>query len=230
VTAAAAPTVSDTKRAFLQNYPKPLPGLYTPIVNELLVQQHLIVFNKRYMYDPVSSLGLLSVWDGVMEGAPNLNSEEVLQGLLKAIQQDPEEYRADATRLEAWAGGKSGVEGLLPAAGGDEIQQDLVTMAERHAGGEFLYTKYIAIGLFRLLELGQATDPESLKTMVEAMNLNLEKVQSDLLTYKNILSKMSKGKDLMEEMLVRERKKTAERLAEKEKAKAEDSTPEAGSA
>merc|ERR1719387_1997897 len=35
------------------------------------------------------------------------------------------------------------------------------------------------------------TDPESLKAMVEALNLDLEKVQTDLLTYKNILSKMA---------------------------------------
>merc|ERR1711869_48952 len=76
------------------------------------------------------------------------------------------------------------------------------------------YTKYMAIGLFRLLELGKATDPESLKAMVEALNLDLEKVQTDLLTYKNILSKMAKGKELMEEVLQRERKKTAERLVE----------------
>ena len=220
VVAASVPTVSETKRAFLENNPKPLPGLYTPIVNELLVQQHLIVFNKRYTHDPVSALGLLSVWDGVMEGAPNLDSEAVLQGLLKSLQRDPTEYRADATRLEAWAAGKSGVEGILPAAGGDEVQQELAAMAERHAKGEFLYTKYLAIGLFRLLELGKATDPESLKALVLALNLDVDKVQSDLLTYKNILSKMAKGKELMEEVLARERKKTAERLAEKEKAAA----------
>jgi photosystem II biogenesis protein Psp29 len=233
VTTAAVPTVADTKRSFLQNNPKPLPGLYTPIVNELLVQQHLIVFNKTYTHDPVSSLGLLSVWDGVMEGAPNIDSEAVLKALLESLERDPQEYRADAARLEAWAGGKSGVEDLLPAAGGDEVQQELATMAGRHAAGEFLYTKYMAIGLFRLLELGKATDPESLKAMVEALNLNLEKVQSDLLTYKNILSKMAKGKELMEEVLQRERKKTAERLAEKAKAEAEaagDGTLEAGSA
>merc|ERR1719359_841476 len=141
---------------------------------------HLIVFNKTYKHDPVSSLGLLSVWDGVMEGAPNVDSEAVLKALLEALQRDPKEYRADAARLEAWAGGKSGVEDLLPAAGGDEVQQELATMAGRHAEGDFLYTKYMAIGLFRLLELGKATDPESLKAMVEALNLDLEKVQTDL--------------------------------------------------
>merc|ERR1711924_557801 len=49
----------------------------------------------------------------------------------------------------------------------------------------------------------------------------------------DILSKMAKGKELMEEVLQRERKKTAERLAEKAKAEAEaagDAAPEAGSA
>merc|ERR1719159_1507015 len=92
---------------------------------------------------------------------------------------------------------------------GCELLLHLVAPGGREEG-DFLYTKYMAIGLFRLLELGKATDPESLKAMVEA--LDLEKVQTDLLTYKNILSKMAKGKELMEEVLQRERKKTGERL------------------
>merc|ERR1711869_181171 len=68
---------------------------------------------------------------------------------------------------------------------------------------------------------GRGDRPRVPEAMVEALNLDLEKVQTDLLTYKNILSKMAKGKELMEEVLQRERKKTAERLAEKAKAEAE---------
>lgn len=45
--------MSDTKAAFLNAYPRPLPGLYDVIIQELLVQQHLIRFQKKYTYDPV---------------------------------------------------------------------------------------------------------------------------------------------------------------------------------
>ena len=43
---------------------------------------------------------------------------------------------------------------LKPAAEGTELQSLLGNIAERAQGGtDFLYTKFFAIGLFRLLEL-----------------------------------------------------------------------------
>ena len=53
----APPTVSDTKAAFYAAYPKPLPALYTPVVQELLVQHHLVKFNVAYQYDQVRERG-----------------------------------------------------------------------------------------------------------------------------------------------------------------------------
>lgn len=49
----APPTVADTKKKFLDAYCKPIPGIYSTVVNELLVQQHLIRYNRKYQYNPV---------------------------------------------------------------------------------------------------------------------------------------------------------------------------------
>ena len=45
--------MSDTKRRFLDAYSKPIPGIYDAVIQELLVQQHLIRYNKKYQYNPV---------------------------------------------------------------------------------------------------------------------------------------------------------------------------------
>ena len=55
----------------------------------------------------------------------------------------------DAEKLEAWAGGLSGPGDLKPEGSGDEVQQKLASIAEKAAAGNFLYTKFFAIGLFR---------------------------------------------------------------------------------
>ena len=47
--------MSDTKRKFWDAYPKPLPGIYDAVIQELLVQQHLIRYQKKYSYHPVSA-------------------------------------------------------------------------------------------------------------------------------------------------------------------------------
>ena len=47
------PTVAETKRKFYEAFRKPVPGLYNNIIQELLVQQHLMRFNRTYRYDEV---------------------------------------------------------------------------------------------------------------------------------------------------------------------------------
>ena len=60
----------------------------------------------------------------------------------------------DADRLEGLAKELSSPSDLKPAAEGTELQKLLEGIAERAKGGtDFLYTKFFAIGLFRLLEL-----------------------------------------------------------------------------
>ena len=90
----------------------------------------------------------------------------------------------DASKMEAWASGLSSPEALKPAADGDDLQQRLAAIAGRAAGKEFLYTKFFAIGLFRLLELTGAKDPKALEALVRAVGAPPDSVNRDLMTYK----------------------------------------------
>lgn len=56
-----------------------------------------------------------------------------------------------------------------------------------------------------------AKDPTALETLVKSMNVKTESVNRDLTAYKGILSKLNAAKELMAELLVREKKKAAER-------------------
>jgi hypothetical protein len=48
--------VSATKEKFFTGYKKPMSAVYTTVVQELLVQQHLIRYNKNYQYDEVCTM------------------------------------------------------------------------------------------------------------------------------------------------------------------------------
>ena len=91
----------------------------------------------------------------------------------------------------------------------------LTSLKARAASSTLVYSKFIAIGLFRLLELGGATEPAALTRLAEAAGVPLAKVNADLTLYKGLLSKLAAGKELMREMFEREAKKTEQRLAEK---------------
>jgi hypothetical protein len=67
-----------------------------------------------------------------------------------------------------------------------------------------------------MLELAGAKDPKALGGLVEGVGIPQERVNADLVTYKNILSKLKAAKEIMKEFVEREKRKQAERAAEKE--------------
>jgi hypothetical protein len=123
--------------------------------------------------------------------------------------------QADAEKLEAAAKSLPGPDGLAPDAAGSDAQKALAALAAAAEGGKLAYNRFLAIGLFRLLELTGAKEPAALERLVKAVGARPEAVNKDLLLYKGVLSKLAAAKELMKEFLERERKKQAERDAAK---------------
>jgi len=60
---------------------------------------------------------------------------------------------SDAKKMEELASKLSDSSELAPSSEGNEVQKLLGSIADRAKEEKFLYTKFFAIGLFRLLEL-----------------------------------------------------------------------------
>jgi photosystem II biogenesis protein Psp29 len=194
--------------------------MYSTVVQELLVQQHFMRYNSRYTYSPVFALGVVSVFDQVLDAfSDDDDRKKVFASYVKALAEDPERYRRDAQTLEQLAKEAGSPDALVPDASGNELQRALAQLAEQTSAGKLLYSKFLAIGLFRLLELTGAKEPAALDKLVKAVGVKPESVSKDLLLYKGVLSKLSAAKEMMRDFVERERRKQAEREAEK-KAKA----------
>lgn len=207
-------TVSDTKKLFLELYPTPIAALYNTILQELLVQHHLICFGSKFAYDKIYALGFVSVYDGILKDFPG-DSDALFSAYLKSLQEEPEKYREDAASLTEFASSVGGVDDLLPNASGSGFQQEFAQYASGFSEKNKVYNKFFAIGMFRMLELASATEPASLEKLVSSMGIPLAKVTSDLGTYKGLLSKLTKSRELMVEMLEEQRKRQAQREEEK---------------
>jgi hypothetical protein len=48
-----------------------------------------------------------------------------------------------------------------------QLQQQLAEIADRVEKGEFFYTRFFAIGMFRLLELTESRDPKALESLIK---------------------------------------------------------------
>lgn len=87
--------------------------------------------------------------------------------------------RADAQKLEEWARGQNPSTLVDFSSREGEVESILKDIAERAGNkGNFSYSRFFAIGLFRLLELANATEP----TVLEKVFL----VADDLLFYSDV--------------------------------------------
>jgi hypothetical protein len=69
-------------------------------------------------------------------------------------------FRADAQKLEEWARSQNGNLLVEFSSRDGEIESILKDISERAKGnGNFSYSRFFAVGLFRLLELSNATEP-----------------------------------------------------------------------
>ncbi|XP_050205543.1 protein THYLAKOID FORMATION1, chloroplastic [Mercurialis annua] len=208
------PTVADTKYNFLKSYKKPIPSIYNTVLQELIVQQHLMRYKKSYRYDPVFALGFVTVYDQLMEGYPSDEDREaIFQAYIKALTEEPEQYRIDAKKLEEWARSQTSSSLVEFSSRDGEVEGVLKDIAERAGNGSFSYSRFFAVGLFRLLELSNSTDPTVLEKLCAALNVNKRSVDRDLDVYRNLLNKLVQAKELLKEYVDREKKKQEERVS-----------------
>ncbi|KAK4397982.1 protein THYLAKOID FORMATION1, chloroplastic [Sesamum angolense] len=209
------PTVSETKSNFLKAYKRPIPSIYNSVLQELIVQQHLMRYKRSYQYDPVFALGFVTVYDQLMDGYPSDEDREaIFKAYIEALNEDPAQYRADAKKLEEWARSQSASSLVDFASREGEVEGILKDISARAGSkGSFSYSRFFAVGLFRLLELSNATEPTILDKLCLALNVNKKSVDRDLDVYRNLLSKLVQAKELLKEYVDREKKKVEERTA-----------------
>jgi photosystem II biogenesis protein Psp29 len=93
-------TVADSKRRFFAAYPRVIPGLYRRVVDELLVELHLLSCQQGFQADALFSLGLTQVFDNFTKGfQPEDRREDLFEALCVSTSLSTEEMRRQASEL-----------------------------------------------------------------------------------------------------------------------------------
>ncbi|MGB2926699.1 MAG: photosystem II biogenesis protein Psp29 [Limnothrix sp.] len=225
-------TVSDAKRSFYSYHTRPINSIFRRVVEELLVEMHLLSVNVDFRYDPLYALGVVTSYERFMQGyRPEADKDSIFQGMCQAVGGEANTYRQDASALLELAKRCSG-EQLIGCfrddhapEGAEELWGKLEAIAKNDS---FKYSRLFAIGLYTflgeaepaLLEDAEKRD-EMLATITESMNLPVEKMKKDLDLYRSNLEKMNQVLEVIEDALVVERQR-------REKAEAEAKAKEAG--
>ncbi|PSB01978.1 photosystem II biogenesis protein Psp29 [Merismopedia glauca] len=233
-------TVSDTKRDFYTHHTRPINSIYRRVVEELMVEMHLLAVNADFAYNPIYALGVVTAFNKFMQGyRPEKDRDSIFNALCRSVQDDPQRYQNDAQQLEALAKNTSSPEVIEALKTGSVIGNptsfessfnlDLGSIANN---SKFKYSRLLGIGLFSLLELSGAEaikdakqQEELFKEIAQGLKLPGDKLQKDLELYRTNLEKMAQIQQVLADTLQADRKKREQRAQEKEAAATETPTP-----
>jgi photosystem II biogenesis protein Psp29 len=215
-------TVSDTKRTFYALHTRPINTIYRRVVEELMVEMHLLSVNVDFSYNPVYALGVVTTFDRFMQGyQPERDKESIFNAICQAVEQDPQRYRQDAERLQALAQSLPVNSLIAWLSQTNHLHQDADLQAQLEAianNNSFKYSRLFAIGLFTLLEVSspdlvkdEKQRTEALKTIATGLHLSDDKLNKDLDLYRSNLDKMTQALAVMADMLSADRKKREQR-------------------
>lgn len=234
-------TVSDTKRDFYTHHNRPINSIYRRVVEELMVEMHLLSVNANFKVDPIYCLGVVTSFDRFMNGyRPEKDKESIFNALCQSVGGDPQEYRKEAENtlevaqripkeeLVSWIGSPN------PTAGTENVARVLQEIA---SDSNYKYSRLFGIGLYTILD---KADPELVKDketrdrylqqISEALQFSTEKLQKDLDLYRSNIEKMEQVLNVMEEAIIADRKKREQRLLEKTQEKPEEKNPQENNA
>lgn len=215
-------TVSDTKRTFYSLHTRPINTIYRRVVEELMVEMHLLLVNVDFSYNPIYALGVVTTFDRFMEGyTPERDKESIFNAICQAVEQEPQRYRQDAERLQSVAQSLPVNDLVAWLSQANHLQQDADLQAQLQAianNPNFKYSRLFAIGLFTLLELSnpdlvkdEKQRTEALKTIATGLHISDDKLNKDLELYRSNIDKMTQALVVMADMLSADRKKREQR-------------------
>lgn len=220
-------TVSDSKRDFHIYHTRPINSVYRRVVEELLVELHLLSVNADFRYDPIYAVGVITSFERFMQGyRPEQEKSSIFTAICRAVGADPDQYRRDGESLIVAAKGLSLDSLLTQSDNNNQIVSTLNTIASTD---KFKYNRLFAIGLYTLLveaEPSITQDKEKrdqiLAKVAEIIHLPSEKMQKDLEVYRGNLDKMDQLLTVIEDALEAERKKRQQKEQEKQEAEAKN--------
>jgi photosystem II biogenesis protein Psp29 len=215
-------TVSDTKRNFYSQHTRPINSIYRRVVEELMVEMHLLSTNIDFAYNPVYALGVVSSFDRFMTSyRPEVDKQSIFVALCESMGGNAQQYRIDAAGVQEFARSmqEQDIVNWLAHPTNEGMGSQLAsTLGSIASNPKFKYSRLFGIGLFTILE--QAA-PDLLKDekkreaailqIGEALHLPTDKVQKDLDTYRSNLDKLVQMEAVMADLAEAERKKREKR-------------------
>ena len=223
------PTISDTKRSFHRCFNRVIIPTYRHVVDELLVELNLLVYQQSFQQDSVFFAGLCQTFDSFMEGyRPEVQKADIFSAICAAVGLDGSAIRREVAHAREAVTGQSWDDVQRwynnSAAAPDVIRRFL----ERVQQPGFHYNRLQAVGLMALIEAAIGIDPDdtaaatkAAKQLAGEAGIAQERFNKDVDLYRTNLEKMAQGLAAMEESVAAERRRRQRQEEKKSNTEAE---------
>ena len=195
-------TVSDSKKLFHQKFPYVIPGLYKRIVDEMLVELNLLNHQNEFAQDYLFCIGLTETFRELTKGyKPEKHLELLFESLCSSTNFEAKEIIETSQKSQTEFKNKS--------------IEDIKKLLKEKSNSKPYPSRILNLGMYILISNSQDFKEKNnsdinkmISNIFEELNLSANKAEKDIGIYKNTISKMEQAKELIEELKIKDKKKS----------------------
>ena len=195
-------TVSDSKKLFHEQFPYVIPGLYKRIVDEMLVELNLLNHQNDFIQDYIFCVGLTETFKELMKGyKPEKHLDLLFKSLCSSTKFDAKEIEEISQKSREEFKDKS--------------SKDILKLLEEKSNLKLYPSRILNLGIYIIIsnsiDIKGKNESETNKVITnifEKLNLPINKAEKDIGIYKSSLSKMKQAKELIEELRIKDKRKS----------------------
>ncbi len=185
-------TISDSKSDFHKEFPFVIPPIYRKLVDELLVELHLLSHQINFKNNPIFATGLKEIFNTFTSGyKPIEHINQLFNAICNCNGFNPIEINSLAEKFI----NKSN------SITKEELNEYIIKLKDENKDNDY-YSRINAIGIFKLLnELSYNKDEKELnnhiKTISELLEYDYSRVDNDINLYKSNIEKMKQALEII---------------------------------
>ena len=195
-------TVSDSKKLFHEQFPYVIPGLYKKIVDEMLVELNLLNHQNEFTQDYLFCIGLTETFKELTKGyKPEKHLDKLFESLCSSTNFDAKEIKEISQQSQKEFSNKP--------------SKDILKLLKEKSNSTLYPSRILNLGIYLLIsnskdfkEKNETEINKTISDIFEKLGLSPNKAEKDIGIYKSSLSKMEQAKELIEELRIKDKKKS----------------------
>ena len=195
-------TVSDSKKLFHEQFPYVIPGLYKKIVDEMLVELNLLNHQNEFTQDYLFCIGLTETFKELTKGyKPEKHLDNLFESLCSSTNFEAKEIKEISQQSQKEFTNK--------------LSKDILKLLKEKSNSKLYPSRILNLGIYILIsnskdfkENNETEINKIISDIFEKLDLSPNKAEKDIGIYKSSISKMEQAKELIEELRIKDKKKS----------------------